>query len=564
MLGFPVYRTVVTLLAVIALSASGCSKEAVNGSGNAASDAKPAPTAPDSTLQVFTGDESAVVKDLETTYAVEETTKVIKAGITTFNGKYTFDQVNSDIDPDDTFVPEVEAHFQADNYPEDGLKTNAALRLRGSSSRLAVQKSYRVKLTKGLPLWRGEGTLQLNKHPWDLTRVRNKLAFDLFREIPYLPSLRTQFMQVTINGADFGLFTHVEKMDGNYLANRGLATDSNIYKANEFDFRSVAALTLDATGNPVDSVAFERVLELENNNKNHTRLIEMLAAVNDEEKPFDTVFDTYFDRNNYLAWLAVNILTGNFDTRDQNFALHQPKGTSKFYFIPWDYDGAFGFDRQPDIAAAGNLYAPWQLGLSNWWDVPLHRRFLMNQRNFADLKRAVEILYATYLTEAKIKRLLDRYRPLVEPLVTQPPDLDNLPTVGSGRLEEWKQEYERLVTTVRNNYDRYLSSLEKPMPFWLSSQVSGNLLRLTWDASIDLQQDSVTYSVQVADNPDFTAPLYAATGVTGLTIEIPRPAPGSYFLRVTARDSKGYTQEAYNRYDQGAKAYYGVLRFELQ
>jgi hypothetical protein len=39
------------------------------------------------------------------------------------------------------------------------------LRLRGHSSRLAEQKSYRIKLAKDAGLWRGEQTLQFNKHP---------------------------------------------------------------------------------------------------------------------------------------------------------------------------------------------------------------------------------------------------------------------------------------------------------------------------------------------------------------------------------------------------------------
>ena len=40
---------------------------------------------------------------------------------------------------------------------------------------------------------------------------------------------------------------------------------------------------------------------------------------------------------------------GNRDTVNQNFALYQPKDSDKFYFLPWDYDGALGFEGQPDI-----------------------------------------------------------------------------------------------------------------------------------------------------------------------------------------------------------------------
>ena len=538
----------------------GCSKETLNGSGSTSPPVVPVDSATSAVAQT----ESAEVLDKDSTYSVEEPLKVIHVNITTYDGVYTFDQVNSDIDPDDAFEPEVEAHFTADNYPDDGLKINSKVRLRGSSSRLAEQKSYRVKLAKGMPLWRGETTLQLNKHPWDLTRVRNKLAFDLFRYIPHLPSLRTQFMQVTVNGQEFGLFTHVEKMGKEYLINRGLPTDGNIYKANEFTFQMVNELALDAAGKPVDLTAFERVLELENDNGNHANLINMLNAVNDPSKPLDAIFQTYFDRNNYIVWLATNILVGNRDTTTQNFALYQPKDTKKFFFLPWDYDGAFGFENQPDIKAVNNLYAPAQSGVGNWWDVPLHRRFLEDSRNRNDLKLAVMEIYNTYLTNDKIQARLDSYKALVEPFITSSPDIDNLPTVSVVDKEsEWALEYARLVTAVKTNYYLFLASIEQPLPFWQSASVDGNLLVLAWDESVDLQNDPVSYDIQVATDPLLVNPVFSKSGFTGLNTTIPLPQAGTYYMRVTATDSAGNTSGAFDRFNEGNTAYFGVMQFEL-
>jgi spore coat protein H len=508
--------------------------------------------------------EAAAVTDAPAVYAVEQAARVVEASIVTIDGAYTFAQVNSDIDPNDSFKPEVDAHFTADDYPADGLSSNARLRLRGSSSRLAVQKSYRVKLGSARPLWRGESILQLNKHPWDLTRVRNKLAFDLFRDIPHLPSLRTQFMHVTVNGQDYGLFTHVEKMGKEYLANRGLATDGNIYKANDFAFFSDPALALDSTGNPVNVAAFELVLELENNNRDHRPLADMIAAVNDETQPFETLFARYFDRNNYLTWMAVNILTGNRDTLNQNFALYQPKGTTKFYFLPWDYDGAFGFEDQPDNAVSNTLYAPWQQALSNWWGIPLHRRFLEDPQRLRELIQAVEDIYSSSLTAAKIQARLNAYRPMVEPLVLRSPDMDNLPTVAADPAAEWAGEYVRLATTVKKNFDTFKASLEKPMPFWLNAAVENGALHLAWDRSIDLQNDPVTYTIQVADNPDFSPTLFSRSGFSMTALDISVPPPGTYYLRVIASDNKGNTQQAFDRFDQGNRAFFGVRQFIVQ
>ena len=91
-----------------------------------------------------------------------EDNKVIKANIVTKDGTYTFADVNADVDDSDAIVPEIDAHLVMDNYADDGKTKNATIRLRGHSSRLADQKSYRVKLAKDIPLWRGEGTLQFN------------------------------------------------------------------------------------------------------------------------------------------------------------------------------------------------------------------------------------------------------------------------------------------------------------------------------------------------------------------------------------------------------------------
>ncbi|KAG1707733.1 hypothetical protein GQR58_003383 [Nymphon striatum] len=126
----------------------------------------------------------------------------------------TLNDVLNDINSSDDFKPEIKIHFSSDDYPDDGLESNAELRQRGATSRYAPQKSFRIKLDKEAPLWRGEDRLQLLKSHNDFTRVRNKLSYDLFKSIPHLPSMRTQFVNLFIedqgNSEDQGLYTQVE------------------------------------------------------------------------------------------------------------------------------------------------------------------------------------------------------------------------------------------------------------------------------------------------------------------------------------------------------------------
>lgn len=528
----------------------------------------PAPTTPTS---VFAAQEAAAVLDDPRTYAVLTNTVLQGSVITRDTATATFANVNADIDPNDALEPEIDAHIVLDGYPDDAKPLNATIRLRGSSSRLAEQKSYRVKLLKTVPLWRGEQTLQFNKHPWDLTRVRNKLAMDLFRDIPHVPSLRTQFVRLSLTNqdkagvayasADFGLFTHVEKMGKEYLANRGLPTDGNVYKAEDFRFQPDTRLALTAAGAPVDKVAFERVLSLETDNGDHTRLRAMLAALNDPSTDFAAVFDQYFDRSNYLTWLATSVLMGNRDTLSQNFALYQPKGSDKFYFLPWDYDGAFGYEDQPDVVADASLYAPWQKTLANWWEVPLHRRFLSDPKRLAELKQAVEELYTRHLGEAALQARLAVYQPLVAPYVTAVPDLTWLPGVTADRAAEWRAEITRIAASPRLNRERFLAGLDAPMPFFLAVTAAGNQHRLEWDASTDLQGDAVTYRVELGTAPDFARGTVGVSqaGGSDTALLVPKLADGTYYLRVTAVDAKGNTQQAFDRVSVGGTMWFGVL-----
>lgn len=268
----------------------------------------------------------------------------------------TLDTVNLDENKADGCEPEIKVLASS----SDGEVKNAAakLRQRGSSTRQATLKSYRVKFDKGAD-WQGEGTLNLNKHPYDLTRVRNKPAFDLLRQVPYHQRLRTQFVEIRYDagagagtgaGAQpMGLFTHIEKLGGkSYLERRGWVAGSNVYKVAAFNFSEDAKLRTLADDKA--GAGFEELLEIESDSGNHGAIVQAVKALADDDTPFATTFNRHFDRNNYLAWLASAILLGNWDTVNQNFGLYQPLGGDRFYFLPWDYDGALGYPQQPGAA----------------------------------------------------------------------------------------------------------------------------------------------------------------------------------------------------------------------
>lgn len=466
----------------------------------------------------------------------------------------TLDTVNLDEIKNDDCEPEIKILASSDNGRLKGAA--AKLRQRGSSTRLAALKSYRVKFDKGADWW-GEDTLNLNKHPYDLTRVRNKLAFDLMRGVPYHESLRTQFVALNYQAGGgsatqpMGLFTHVEKLGGkSYLERRGWVAGSNVYKVAFFNFNEDARLQVQADGKA--GPGFEELLEIESDSGNHGAIGRAVQALADDGTPFQTSFTRHFDRNNYLSWLATAILLGNWDTTSQNYGLYQPLGGDRFYFVPWDYDGALGYPQQPGAA----VYPQWNSGISAWWDSSLHRRFMAEPGNLKLLQAAVQEIRAKHLTDAAVKQLLDGYRPIVEPLLKLAPDVANLDAQGSGTpLEQWAREYQRLQTVIGHNHALFLQSLERPMPYWLTGSDKGGSLELDWGwpAPFHPQGKPIRYRVEVAraeaGQPAFAAATVvrdqaAISGSTLLTVGT-LPA-GQYLVRVTASDADGNSTRGFN------------------
>ncbi|QIL43945.1 spore coat protein CotH [Acidovorax sp. HDW3] len=485
-------------------------------------------------------------------------------GATYPNGLVTLDTVNLDESKNDACEPEIKLQLSGDALPA----ASAKLRQRGSSSRLAEQKSYRIKYDSGTP-WFGEDTFQLNKHPWDLTRVRNKLAFDLMREVPHHPSLRTQFVQLQYddsNGTvrDMGLFTHVEKMGKSYLARRGWVAGSNVYKAENFSFSTDDLNQLTTKPDGSAGPDFEKSLSIEADSKQHQAIIQTIKDINNENKDFNTVFNQHFNRNNYLTWLGTAILLGNYDTQTQNFGLYQPLGTEKFYFLPWDYDGALGYPQQPGAEA----HPEWTYGIGTWWANALHRRFMQQPGNITLLTAAVAELRQKYFTDARVQALLNQYRPTVEPLITQAPDLTNLPSQPQGNAQAWATEYQRLLQVIEHNHQTFLQSLQAPLPYWIAASAQGNALQLDWGwpTPFHPQGKPMTYRVEVARKPgnpsqafDNATLVRQEGGLRSTQWRLEGLPAGEYLLRVTASDAQGHSTSAFNRYAMQGQEILGAM-----
>lgn len=488
----------------------------------------------------------------------------------------TLNDVLNDIDGSDDFTPEIRVKVTSDEFPDDGSISNAEMRQRGATSRRAPQKSFRVKLDKTAGLWNGERRIQLLKSFNDFSRIRNKLSYDLFQDIPNLPSMRTQFIDLSIEDQgtveEHGLYTQVEYFGKEYLQRRGWDDDSGVYKSERFYFRDHAAFELDADGKPLDEDAFEARMEIKRG-KDHTQFVAMLKDLNNPDLDFTTqVFNKYFNKDNYLTWLAVNILLANDDTGFHNYYLYNPKGSEKFYMVPWDYDLSLGASFDTNYITRDDM-PRWTQSHANWWGQELHQQFLRQPGNLELLKQAALELKNKYLTPAKLQQKASSYYDVVFPLISSSPDIDKLYLEGNNdpeRLASYNNVFNSLAGKVEENYQRFLDHIGDPMPFVLNDPAVNDdgTVKFKWKAAETLTDARIQYDLEVSTTATFDAGTVLETikelDATEYTLPWNHVA-GSYYYRIIARDASAPTkfwQLGYNpvTLEDGSEVY-GVVAF---
>lgn len=425
---------------------------------------------------------------------------------------------------------------------------NASLSIRGNSSKLEVQKSYKVKLTDRAGLWRGQNVFNLNKHVQDRTRVKNKLSFDYIKKIPELPSLRTQFVHLHIKDLtsqspdeefkSYGLFTHVEQVNERYLSSHGLNPYGNLYKVVDFEFRLDETKIKTEDDPNFDKNEFEKILEIKGD-KDHSKLIKMLKEVNNPDININDIVDRYFDRENLLSWLSVNILFGNIDTLANNYYLYSPPSSEKWYFIPWDYDKAWGWhtDRDENVAT-------WQTNIARYWGTVLHNRFLKDSNNLLELNNKIEEL-SSIITKDETEVLLKGYSSVVKPLISQAPDKTYFPI----DIKKFDEFYSQLVNQPEINKKIYYESLNYPMPIFLGNPEIVNQYNIFhWEYSYHLKGEDLFYTFQLAKDPEFKKILKEQKNLVITNIKIPKLEKGRYFWRVLISDRNGHQQIPFDYY----------------
>ena len=487
----------------------------------------------------------------------------------------TLDDIISDIDRNDDFKPNIQVHFTADDYPDDGSISNAVLTQRGGSTRLAEQKSFKIRINDRDSLWRGERTILLNKHPYESTRIRNKLAFDLMRNIPNLMSNRSQFVNLWIdNGAgaeDYGLFTHIEAPGGNYLERRGLDRDDRLYKINlfRFDKEDLAKIQVDGMGQPLDLKRFESSLDIEAG-EDHRPLAAMLEAMEDPDRSFASTLDQYFDADNVLTWMSANLLLHQTDAVSQNFILYNPLGTERFYFLPWDYDGGFVKEVEPSIDGTSNsdLQKRAFYGYARGSNSNFYRDYYRLPGIHQKLLDKATKLHNTFLTTSFADELAREYESVVEPWVTRSPDIDHNPNYNAFTVQG-------LAGTMNSNLEALRTRFSMPVPPELEDpELDNDEWVFRWEPAIELTGSDIRYDLLIANDTSFStdsivfqrSQIEDESEEIEVRVDAAQIPSGQHFVRVISRASRDpdrFWQVPHNKYRDDGNTYFGMEAFDV-
>lgn len=445
---------------------------------------------------------------------------------------------------------------------------NATVQIRGQTSSKNSQKNYKIRLKDEHGSWRGQQTIALNKHQSDGLRYRNKLAFDLLKEIPQLMSLRTQFVHLYVKDQttdpanesfqDYGLYTQVEQLNKTALRAHGLDRYGQLYKVNNFEFyRDEDGIKLESDPG-FDAKAFESKLEIKGDH-DHSKLIRMLEEINDYSVKSDQLISDWLDEENIAYWMAFQILMGNSDTENRNFYLYSPKNVDRFYILSWDFDSMLSYD---EFALKGRIEnTSWQRGISNYWGNILFRRCLQSAHFRRVLDDAIEDLCTHVLTKEHLTSMAGRYAAIVKKYAYQQPDIMNAPLTEA----QYDTLTENIYRNVEEAYQSYRASLDNPMPFYIGvpEPDAEGKLRIVWDPSYAFREGALVYHASIARNSDGTEEVASYDGEWPEWTTGQLPA-GQYFLKVSVRDEAGHTQDAFDYYVTEDGKVYGTKCFYVE
>lgn len=462
---------------------------------------------------------------------------------------------------------------------------NVSVQVRGQTSTRADQKNYKIRIKDGKERFRGQRTLNLNKHRSEPYRFLNKLCYDLMDPIPQLMGARTQFVHLYVKDTtgdgtpkeypeweippeivdgyeDCGLFTMVEQINRTYMKSHGMDENGHLYKVTFFEWNKYEEVMVPKDDPSFDRDAFEDYLEIKGD-EDPAKLQNVLNMIHNYTIPIDKIVDEHFDAENICYWMAFNILVGNYDVGARNLFIYSPLNSQRFYMICWDMDVAFKSSYNEWAGYSDGV--SWECGMTQFLVVTLVNRMMKEEKYRNMLSAAVDDLYRNYVTPDKVNAKVAAYRTEIKPYLYRSPDINHLQLDD---MQVYDELTSKLGSEVDRNYRVYKESLKNPWPFYVdmpkANKDTGRLI-LSWGISYDINEETVTYDYELARDYKFTDVISSGEDLEVPLVTVPLPEAGKYFLKVTATNESGYTTDCFDYYsvdDYGKN--YGCYGFVIK
>lgn len=377
--------------------------------------------------------------------------------------------------------------------------TDVAVRKKGFLGSLDETKpSLKLKFDEFVPGREAYGLdrITLNNCKQDPAYVRQALSYAAFARAG-VPAPRCNFARVTVNGADLGLFAHVESVDKEFLRRHFSSDAGNLYEGTLSDFRPQWINTFDKKTNESDL--------------DRGDLQAVVTALAAPDADVLGALSAVLDVEGFLTFWAAEVLLGHWDgyaNNTNNFFVYADPPGGPFRFMPWGTDGVLVGNRLPGGSSPTSVFARGALARRLYLLPETQTRYLDRLRGLLD----------TVWDEAAMLAEIDRMEALITPIAD--PD-------GSRGLAAAIEEVRDFVRTRRAAIEGELAS---GPPAWTDPLPDPPCFELVGDVSGTF---STTFGTINAPDPfaTGTGTLTETRGATPLTVvrvgATAGPDPGS-------------------------------------
>jgi DNA-directed RNA polymerase specialized sigma24 family protein len=224
---------------------------------------------------------------------------------------------------------------------------NVAARVKGNVRSFgALDRAYKVDLNKFVPGQRlgGRDELTFNNLISDYSCLIEALAYEFFRDAG-VPAPRTAYAWLSVSVTakweqkPLGLFLMVEGVDKEFAAERFGSKATPLFKPVTYNL-------FEQLGDEWSVYAPIYDLKTRATPEQQRRVIDFARLVSSAtDAEFDARVGEFLDLDEFARFLAGQVLLPNYDgilSVGQNFYMYLDPRSSKFGFIPWDLDGAWG------------------------------------------------------------------------------------------------------------------------------------------------------------------------------------------------------------------------------